>query len=168
MQNLGVFFYYFIQKLTTFDIYFAGAPARGFLKTKITESPRRNILEMKRSLLTGLLYATVTINEHVFIFDKYSCFYYLLLALPSSRDFSPHFFDIFKNHITMAIKSLHSSQQLFVVTTVDQNLSIVFHRLCQNRQRPCVEFFFFAFSKFFWSHFWFGFVSNGPVKNKNI
>lgn len=32
-----------------------GAPAKGFLRTRMTESPLRNILEMKRSLLTGLL-----------------------------------------------------------------------------------------------------------------
>lgn len=31
----------------------AAAVARGFRKTRITESPRRNILLMKRSLLTG-------------------------------------------------------------------------------------------------------------------
>ncbi len=33
-----------------------GAPASGFLSTRMTESPRRNILDMKRSLLTGLLW----------------------------------------------------------------------------------------------------------------
>ena len=29
-------------------------PASGFLKTRMTESPLKNILEMNRSLLTGL------------------------------------------------------------------------------------------------------------------
>ena len=32
------------------------AAARGFFRTRMTESPRRNILEMKRSLLTGLAF----------------------------------------------------------------------------------------------------------------
>ena len=32
------------------------AAARGFLRTRMTESPRRNILLMKRSLFTGLAF----------------------------------------------------------------------------------------------------------------
>jgi hypothetical protein len=34
--------------------YFAPVVARGFLNTKMTESPRRNIFEMNLSLFTGL------------------------------------------------------------------------------------------------------------------
>ena len=34
--------------------YFPAAVAKGFLNTRITESPRRNIFDMKRSWFTGL------------------------------------------------------------------------------------------------------------------
>ena len=44
---------FFLQKISP-KIYLA--VASGFLRTRMTESPRRNILEMKRSLLTGLLF----------------------------------------------------------------------------------------------------------------
>lgn len=37
-------------------VYLLGAVANGFLNTKITESPRRNIFDMNRSLLTGLTF----------------------------------------------------------------------------------------------------------------
>lgn len=36
--------------------YFPPAVANGFLKTKITESPRKNIFDINRSLLTGLAF----------------------------------------------------------------------------------------------------------------
>ena len=55
---LGDHFILFIQKVAwhgNYSYLLGAAPAKGFLKTKITESPRRNILEMNRSLLTGLL-----------------------------------------------------------------------------------------------------------------
>lgn len=45
------------------DYLAEGAPASGFLSTKITESPRKNILEMKRSLLTGLLCKNQNVNS---------------------------------------------------------------------------------------------------------
>lgn len=37
-------------------VYLLAAVASGFLKTKITESPRKNIFEMNLSLLTGLTF----------------------------------------------------------------------------------------------------------------
>ena len=42
-------------RMNTYNYLAPGVPATGFLNTKITESPRRNILDIKRSLLTGLL-----------------------------------------------------------------------------------------------------------------
>lgn len=37
-------------------VYLLADDARGFLRTKITESPLKNIFEMNRSLLTGLTF----------------------------------------------------------------------------------------------------------------
>ena len=55
---------------------------------------------------------------------------YLFLSLSSSRYLCPHFFHIFKYHIAMPVKCLDTSQKFFVVTTVDQDLSSIFDRLC--------------------------------------
>lgn len=51
-MNFGQFISY---KMRTIHIHLEGAPASGFLNTNMTESPRKNIFEIKRSLLTGLL-----------------------------------------------------------------------------------------------------------------
>lgn len=44
----------FISKIKMF--YLLAVVANGFLNTKITESPRKNIFEMNLSLLTGLTF----------------------------------------------------------------------------------------------------------------
>lgn len=47
----------FLFKIVKIDTYYLFADdASGFLKIKITESPRKNIFEIKRSLLTGLTF----------------------------------------------------------------------------------------------------------------
>lgn len=58
------FYYFVIKKKNTFKIhikifnyyFYLVDVANGFLSTNITESPRRNILEMKRSLFTGFTF----------------------------------------------------------------------------------------------------------------
>lgn len=57
------FLYYIISlnnikfiKLRFLDYYFPAAVASGFLRTKMTESPRRNIFGINLSLFTGFAY----------------------------------------------------------------------------------------------------------------
>lgn len=49
-----------------------------------------------------------------------------------TRNFGPHLFHIFQNHVAMAIKSLHTSEEFLVVTAVNKNLSVVFDWLSEN------------------------------------
>lgn len=74
------------------------------------------------------------------------------------RHFGPHFLDSLQNHIAMAVKSLHSSQEFFVVSAIDEDLSVVLDGLSQNWKRSSVEFLFFPLVQFLRSHFWLGLV----------
>ena len=80
----------------------------------------------------------------------------LLLAFPSFGCLSPQFLDIFKQHVTMTIKSLHSAQQFTIISAVDKHLCVVLHTLCKNRQWSCVEFFFLSLGEFLLRQFGFG------------
>ena len=43
----------------------------------------------------------------------------------------------------MAIKGLHSSQEFAVVSTIDENLCVLSHRLSENGERSSLKLFFF-------------------------
>lgn len=51
---------------------------------------------------------------------------HLLLSLARSRDFSPHLGDIFQYHVAVPIEGFDSSEQFFVVATVDEDLRVIF------------------------------------------
>lgn len=100
------------------------AAALGLRSTMITESPRRKSLLIKRSRLTGCLAFTplpvlgtccrarVRVCVCVCV-----CVHHLQAYL------CPHLFDVFKDHVAMAIKGLDAPQQLAVVAAADQYLS---------------------------------------------
>ena len=130
-------------------------PPWGFLRTRMTESPRKNILLMYLSLLTGLAFffpgrrwrkvvTTASSNGR----------HLLLLTLSRPRHLSPHFLDALQDHIAVAVEGLNSTDELFVVSAVDQDLSVVFDRLSQHGQGPRVELLFLAPFKLFSGHFW--------------
>lgn len=54
------------------------------------------------------------------------------LLVLTLRDFRPHLFDVFKYHITVAIKGLYPSEKLFVISQRNENLGMVADRLLQN------------------------------------
>jgi uncharacterized membrane protein len=54
-----------------------------------------------------------------FAIDVIKSFYNLLFF---RKYLSPHFSDIFKNHVAVTIKGSHTSKQLLVVSTINQHL----------------------------------------------
>lgn len=143
--------------------YLDGAPARGFLRTSMTESPRRNILEINLSLLTGLLcWDQIALRNRHYL---KSLLCYLLFSLARPWNFCPHFFHIFQNHITMSVEGFNTSQKFLVIPTVDQHLCVVLDRLGKHWKRTSIKFFLFSFSQFLWSHLRLGFVDNSPSKS---
>ena len=122
----------------------------GFRRTMITESPRRNILEMNRSLFTGLLPAaplpffgiwqgmTSAAAECIacsMLSESMSTHHVCVLVTeppwkeekpshPSLRHahLCPKLLDVFENHVAVPVKGLDAAQQLPVVATVDEHL----------------------------------------------
>ena len=66
----------------------------------------------------------------------------------------------------MSVERFHSGEQLFVVATVYENLSVILHRLRQNRQRTRVKLFLLSLCKFLWCHLTFRFVHSAERKRK--
>jgi hypothetical protein len=81
----------------------------------------------------------------------------LLLAFAGSRELGPHFFDAFKDHVAVAVEGLDTAQQLLVVSAVDQDLSVVLHRVRQDGKGSGVELLLFDLLQFFRRHFGSGF-----------
>merc|ERR1719264_1431299 len=113
----------------------------------MTESPLRNILEMNLSLFTCLAFFFplpvfedqddgVTPEEH--LGDEPVLVHRLGLLLPfaSFWQLCPHLLHPLKNHVAMPIKSFDPSQELLVIPAVDENLGVVFHRVCEDPERP--------------------------------
>lgn len=88
----------------------------GFLRTKITESPRKNILLINLNKLIHTLFIPVLVDSLGF-----------LLSFAFLWDFCPHFLDVLKDHIAVTIKGLDTAQKFLVVATVDQYLCVVFN-----------------------------------------
>ncbi|CAN8031760.1 unnamed protein product, partial [Ixodes persulcatus] len=93
----------------------------------------------------------------------------VLLGLSRLGNLRPHFLHILQNHRSgcfcyrrvtpnSPVECFYSTQQLFVVPAVDENLSVVFHRLRQHRERSGVELFFLPLRQFLWRHFTLGFL----------
>lgn len=97
--------------------------------TSTTESPRRNIFEMKRSFCRSVG------STHM----------HRLLAF-ALRDLSPHLLDVFEHHIRVAVKCLDTGEQLFVVAQRDEHLRVVAHSLLQHRQRALRNLVLFQFA----------------------
>ena len=108
-------------------------PHLGFLRTIITESPRRNILLMNRSLLTGRAFffpfpvfgtwaETQSINEVLAWYWKKEMEKIKELFIWCRTNLCPHLSNIFQYHVAVAIKCSHAAQKLFVVPAVDKHL----------------------------------------------
>lgn len=106
----------------------------GFLRTMITESPRRNILLINLSLLTGRafflpfpVFGTWTKNDTNYIWscvqkckknhDDTNEAWFIL-----KTNLCPHLSNIFQNHVAVSIKSSNTAQKFFVVPAVDKYL----------------------------------------------
>ena len=68
-----------------------------------------------------------------------------LLSFPSFRYLSPHFPDIFKNHVAVPVESPNTAKEFPVVAAVDQHLSVVLNTHHQNRKGSGVELLLFGF-----------------------
>ena len=133
--------------------------AKGFLRTRMTESPRKNILLINLSLLTGLaFFLPVKIQKIVIANNSNPLF--IVLTFACLGHFGPHLLDTLQNHVAMPVKSFNSAEEFLVVSAIDQNLCVILDGLCQNWQRSCVEFFLLASFKLFWSHLRLGFIHN--------
>jgi hypothetical protein len=112
----------------------ADPPHLGFLRTMITESPRRNILLMNLSLLTGWafflpfpVFGTYR-EETQIISSRYYRQVWNRILHREAKSFhgkyylSPHFPDIFKNHVAVPIEGSDTTQQLSVIPTINQHL----------------------------------------------
>lgn len=55
-----------------------------------------------------------------------------LSSLGALCKLNPHLSYILQNHVTMAIKSFHSTKELLVVADIDQDLSVVFDGAFEN------------------------------------
>lgn len=61
-----------------------------------------------------------------------------------------------KHSLGIPVKSFDSSKKLFVVAAVNQDLRVVFDRLCEHRQWTSVELLFLSFLELLWGHLWLG------------
>lgn len=55
-------------------------------------------------------------------------------------------------NVEIPVESFDSSKKFLVVAAVDQDLRVVFHRLCEHGQRPSVELLFLSFLELLWTH----------------
>jgi len=76
---------------------------------------------------------TVASEEHLADEAVFVDGFGLLLSLPCLWVFGPHFLHVLEDHIAVAVKGLHSAQQLLVISAVDQHLSVVADTLCEDR-----------------------------------
>ena len=52
----------------------------------------------------------------------------LLLAFSRLGRFGPHLLDVLQNHVAVAIERFDAAKKFLVVSAIDQDLSVVFHR----------------------------------------
>ena len=152
------------SKKNRWFLYLLADVASGFLKTKMTESPRRNIFEMNRSLLTGFTFffpfPVRGTSVHI-SFTLKSKKMQSVTDIPFNR--SAQALLPLQHHVAMTIERLHATQQFLIVSAIDQHLCVVFDGLCQHRQWPSVELLFFLTRQFFWGQFGFWFCQS-PVE----
>lgn len=67
----------------------------------------------------------------------------------------------------LPVESFDTSQQLFIIAAVDEDLSVVLHGLCQDRQGPSVKLFLFMLGQLLWCHLTFGLLNSCPGNWKN-
>lgn len=82
---------------------------------------------------------------------------HLLLALAGTRHLSPHLLDVLQDHVAMPVKGFDASQQLLVVSAVDQHLRVVLHGLGEHREWSSVELLLFLLGQLFRGQFRLGF-----------
>ena len=56
----------------------------------------------------------------------------------------PHLLDIFKNHVAMSIKGSHTAEKFPVITTIDEDLSMILDTHHKDREWSCIELLFFV------------------------
>lgn len=113
-----VFFIYLFQYTDCLKlIYLLAEVASGLRKTKITESPRKNIFEIKRSLLTGFTFFLPLpvrgTSVHISLTLKYlkkKRFNTMLMIYNAKLNEYEHEYVPFKNHVTMTIKCFYTTQ----------------------------------------------------------
>ena len=58
---------------------------------------------------------------------------------------SPHFSDVFENHVAVPVESPNTAKEFPVVAAIDQHLSVVLNTHHQNRKGSGVELLLFGF-----------------------
>jgi len=92
---------------------------------------KKTVQYTRLCLIAQNQYNRIPPEEH---FTDKSVFVHGLFVL-ALRDFCPHLFYILKNHITVSVKSFHSSEQLLVVSQGNKNLSMISDGLLKYGQR---------------------------------
>ena len=118
-------FFIFLKRIVVLTHYL------GSTRISMTESPRKNIFEIKRSLLIGLDFAfpfpAFGCSVHIsFTFSK-TCpntmqLWYLQLLQYVLQKSKVVFFEHTTHHVAVTIKSLDSPEKFPVVTNIDKDL----------------------------------------------
>ena len=87
----------------------------------MTESPRKNILLINLSLLTGLAFFLPVKIQKIVIANN-SNLIFIVLTFACLGHFGPHLLDTLQNHVAMPVKSFNSAEEFLVVSAIDQNL----------------------------------------------
>ena len=89
----------------------------------MTESPRRNILVMNLSLLTGLAFSEKRKKkwEMLDFIDFYQIEGKLTLSLSGLGVLGPHLLDGLQDHVAVAVERLHAAEKLLVVPAKYKN-----------------------------------------------
>uniref|UniRef100_A0A0V0HI42 Putative ovule protein n=1 Tax=Solanum chacoense TaxID=4108 RepID=A0A0V0HI42_SOLCH len=68
-----------------------------------------------------------------------------LFSFSSLGNLSPHFSNIFKDHIAVTIKCSHTTKKFPVVPTIDEHLCVILNTHHQDRKWASIEFLFLIF-----------------------
>jgi hypothetical protein len=95
----------------------------------MTESPRRNILEMNLSLFTGLAFF---FPEENIVFNKltYPVLHYIYrlhhieqhITFARLWQLGPHLLDSLQHHVAVPVEGLHAAEQLLVIPELAMSL----------------------------------------------
>lgn len=110
-------------------------------KTRITESPRRNLTQRKmRAISIGQIAGLGGRGRDVHLAHETILVHTLPLAALGLL--SPHLLDILQHHVAVSVKGLDAGQQLAVVAAGDQDLGVRAGGGLQKGQRAGGELMF--------------------------